>query len=271
MIQYVQYNQENRGQTIIALPALGERKELFESLADSLDEFHFLAIDLPGHNNHTVGEDFSIEKYVVELKRLLDSLSISKAHFIGNSIGAWIIQKFFEIYSENVLSLTLMDGGYYFIGDYEEIDSGEIELPVVEKLEDLKNAIEQEVDSMGELLSDRAEVFKKYLLENFIQKDGVYVHHCNVEAVNVLSKSIVETNYCIRQAVELPILLLLADQGKDNTEEKKIQRFLEINNHATVEQIPKSYHFLPITNTEQVANIIKSWFNNKTNLGHQLG
>ena len=107
MLQYIQYNQENIDQTIIAIPALGERKEIFEALADSLHEFHFLAIDLPGHNNDNSQEDFSIETYIVEIYRLLDTLSISKAHFIGNSIGAWIIQKYYETYPESVRTLTL--------------------------------------------------------------------------------------------------------------------------------------------------------------------
>lgn len=257
MLQYIQYNQENKGTTIIAIPALGERKEIFEELANSLKEFHFIAIDLPGHNNFTFQEDFSIEKYVVDINKLLDKLSVSKGHFIGNSIGAWVIQKYFKKYPESVLSLTLMDGGHYFIGEYEEIEVGEIELPVIEKLEDLREAIKQEVDSMDKLPFKSKVLFEEYLLKNFIQKDGVYVHHSNVNALNTLSKEVVETNYCIQQTNDLPILLLLADQGKDNTEEEKINSFLKINNNATVERIPNSYHFLPITNTSEVSKHLR--------------
>src|SRR5690606_12568801 len=109
-------------------------------------------------------------------------------------------------YPKSVLSLTLMDGGYYFIGDYEETKGEEIELPVIEKLEDLREAIRQEVDSMDKLPSETKELFEAYLLKNFIQKDGVYVHHSNVKALNTLSKEITETNYCIQQTNDLPIL-----------------------------------------------------------------
>ncbi|MEK4714076.1 alpha/beta hydrolase [Sporosarcina sp. FSL K6-5500] len=253
MLQYVEYNQENTRETIIAIPALGERKEIFEALAESLKEFRFLAIDLPGHNNYTFHEDFSIEKYVVDINNLLDKLSVSKAHFIGNSIGVWIIQSYYKKYPESVHSLTLMDGGYYFIGDYKEIEIGEIELPIIEKLEDLQKAIKQQVDSMDKLPSSSKELFENYLLKNFIRKDGVYVHHSNVNALNTLSKAVVETNYCIQQTKEFPVLLLLADQGKDNSEEEKINSFLISNNYATVERIPNSYHFLPITNTNDVS------------------
>lgn len=250
MLKYVQYNQEMMGETIIAIPALGERKEIFEALAENLREFRFLAIDLPGHNSHTNHEDFSIEKYVADINNLLDNLSVSKAHFIGNSIGAWIIQKYYKDYPESVLSLTLMDGGYYFIGDYGEIEIGEIELPIIEKLEDLREAIEHQVDSMDKLPSASKKLFETYLLKNFIQKDGVYVHHSNVNALNTLSKAVVETNFCIQQTKEFPILLLLADQEKDNM--GKVNSFLLSNHYARVERIPDSYHFLPITNANEV-------------------
>lgn len=253
MLQYVQYNQENKGKTIIAIPPLGERKEIFEALANTLPEFQILAIDLPGHNNNTFQEDFSIEKYVVDINKLLDKLSVSKGHFIGNSIGAWIIQQYSKKYPESVLSLTLMDGGYYFIGDYEDTEEEEIELPVIEKLEDLREAIRQEVDSMDKLLSENKKMLEEYLLKNFVQKDGVYVHQSNVKALNTLSKDIVETNYCIKGTEDFPILLLLADQGKDSTEEEKINSFLKSNKSATVQIIPNSYHFLPITNTNEVS------------------
>ena len=150
-------------------------------------------------------------------------------------------------------SLTLMDGGYYFIGDYEEIEIDEIELPIIEKHEDLQEAIKQQVDSMDKLPSSSKELFKDYLLGNFIRTDGVYVHHSNANALNTLLKAVVETNYCIQETKEVPILLLLADQGKDHTDEEKVNSYLQSNNNANLERIHNSYHFLPITNTNDVA------------------
>lgn len=41
MLQYVQYNQENTGEIIIAIPALGERKEIFEALAKKITRISF--------------------------------------------------------------------------------------------------------------------------------------------------------------------------------------------------------------------------------------
>lgn len=258
MLQYVQYNVETMGPTIIAIPALGERKEIFEELANGLKEFRVLAIDLPGHNNRSFQTDFSIETYITEIKKLLDQQSISKAHFVGNSIGAWIIQSYYQSYAASVLSLTLLDGGYYFLGDYEDIEESDIELPIIEKLEDLKAAIKEQVVSMDMLSSSNKVIFESYLLENFIQKDGVYVHHSNVNALNRLSKEVVETNYCIQQTREFPMLLLLADQEREDMEEEKLTNFLASNPNATVKHISDSYHLLPITNSNDVSKHLKT-------------
>ena len=260
MLQSVLYNQGNNKPAIVALPALGERKEIYEAMAENLKEFCFLAVDLPGHNKDA-GHDFSIEKYIQELKELLDQLSIEKAHFIGNSIGAWIIQSYYKFFSETVLSITLLDGGYYFIGDYDAGEVEKIELPVIKQIEDLKIAIEQQADSM-DLSSRNKERFKIYLLDNFIQKDGVYIHHSDVNALQTLSRAITETNYCLQQDTEVPVLLLLADQEKENSEEEKIKSFLLLHKDATIKLIPNSYHLLAITNPLEVAahfkNLVKS-------------
>jgi hypothetical protein len=59
-----------------------------------------------------------------------------------------------------------MDGGYYFLGDYEDSEEEEFELPVVEKLEALREAIGREVDAMDKLTSGNKEFIEEHLLQN---------------------------------------------------------------------------------------------------------
>ncbi|MDQ0427538.1 pimeloyl-ACP methyl ester carboxylesterase [Planomicrobium stackebrandtii] len=257
MLQYIDYNQESTGPAIIAIPALGERKEMYEQLAKNLAKFRFIAVDLPGHNNCS-SEDFSIENYTKDLMELLDQLSIRKAHFIGNSIGAWIIQSYSKSFPQSIHSLTLLDGGYYFSGDYEESEE-ETELPIVEKLEDLQEAISQQVESKERLSPFNKEWIKSYFLKNFFQADGVYIHHSKAKALNVLSKSILKNNYCLQQNTKLPVLLLLADQEPVSFKEDKIRSFLFSNTNATIKRIPDSYHLLPLTNSNLIATHIEKW------------
>ena len=251
MSQSILYNQGNNKPTIVAIPALGERKEIYESLAENLKEFQLLAIDLPGHNNEA-SKNFSIETYIEELKRLLAELSISEVHLIGNSIGAWIIQHFYKKFPEIVLSITLLDGGHYFIGDYSGGEDEEIELSAVEKLEDLQQAIQEQVEAM-DMPSFMKEKFTVYLLGNFVNRDGIYVHHSDAVAVNALSKAVTKTNYCLKEESDVPLLLLLADKEKDESEAEKKVAFRLSQSEAIIKVIPKSHHLLPITHPAYVS------------------
>ncbi|WP_379495774.1 alpha/beta fold hydrolase [Oceanobacillus longus] len=115
MNRFKVYGSIDSDKTIIALPALGERKEIYESLSWYLKEYKIIAIDLPGHNQ-TEQVDNSISSFVLEIENILKKLMVSSAHFIGNSIGGWIIQAFYSKFPHYVESLTLLDGGYYFLG-----------------------------------------------------------------------------------------------------------------------------------------------------------
>ena len=101
------------------MPALGERKETYEILSRYVKEYKVFAIDLPGHNL-VKQADYSISAYIKEIRNVMKELKISTAHFIGNSIGAWIIQAFYAKYPDCVESLTSLDSGYYFLGEREE-------------------------------------------------------------------------------------------------------------------------------------------------------
>lgn len=253
MLQYVQYNQRKTATTIVAIPALGERKEIFEVLASTLSDYHLIAIDLPGHNNHLIKDDISIEKFVLDVCNLLNELSVTQAHFIGNSIGAWIIQNIYTNYPQYILSLTLLDGGYYFAGDFSESENETIVLPVIEKYEDLSEAVKQQVDKMNSLSSSTSTVFENYLLKNFVFQGGNYIHHSNQDALNVLSNSMHEVDYRLDQTSDIPILLLLADQNIHSTEQKKAMEFLASRRNAEMHVIADGYHLLPITNSLSVA------------------
>lgn len=256
-MQYIQYNQEKTAPTIVAIPALGERKEMFAVLASTLSDYNWIAIDLPGHNNHSTKDDTSIEKFVQDVCNLLNELSVTQAHFIGNSIGAWIIQNIYTNCPDHVLSLTLLDGGYYFAGDYSDSENETIVLPVIEKFEDLSEAINQQVNTMNLLSSSTQKVFETYLLDNFIFQGGNYIHHSNQDALNILSNSMHEIDYCLDQTSDIPILLLLADQNIHSTDEEKAREFVASCRNAEMHYIADGYHLLPITNSVSVVKYLR--------------
>lgn len=255
MKRYKLYGDKDNNETIIALPALGERKETFEILSRYLKDYKIIAIDLPGHNQ-TEQVDYSISAFIKEIRNIMNQLEVSTAHFIGNSIGAWIIQAFYSEYPDSVDSLTLLDGGYYFLGEREDFEE-EIQLPIIESLKDLEEAIRETTNSMEGLTEEVRDHFNSYLMSNFVWKDNVYKHHSNEEALNSLSKEVSRVDFCLKQKIDKPFLLIVAEQSMDDFSKEKVKVYQKLHTNLSVTVISKGHHFLPITNPIQVANTLK--------------
>lgn len=255
---YEIYGNLESEQVIVALPALGERKEMYKELANQLKEYKMIAFDLPGHNQ-AVQDDYSIATYIEFIKKTLDELEVSSAHFIGNSIGGWIIQEMYSVYPEKVSSLLLLDGGFYFLGDREDMDSDEeIQLPIVEKFEDLQAAINEMVYEMEGLSVNTYSNLNSYMLGNFVLKNDVYMHHSNEEALNSLNQEILHHNYCLQANINIPFNLLIAKNNLDEISHQKLQQFKNTHSSTKVKVIENGYHFLPITNPKEVAEFIRT-------------
>ncbi|MFJ5792153.1 alpha/beta fold hydrolase [Lysinibacillus sp. NPDC093197] len=257
MRNYIQYNANQHNEVIIAIPALGERKEMYAALAKALPEVHIVAIDLPGHNG-LLDNDFSFKTYTKNIKETMDALKIAKAHFVGNSIGAWIIQNFYTNYRNLVKSLTLLDGGHYFHGQYHLDDEMEIKLPIIESYEDLQEAINEEIKSMGIATAEHRQYLYEYFIGNFVKEENIYRHHSKEEAINYLAKAVDQHDYCIETETPLPVLLLLADHQQDELLHRKLTNFHERQPTAKIIKVPNGFHFLPLTNPQEVAGWIRN-------------
>lgn len=78
------------------------------------DNYRVLAVDLRGHgqSSKTPGP-YNMELLASDIVRLLDSLEISKAHFIGHSMGGAVIQELALDYPDKVQSLTIISSFCY--------------------------------------------------------------------------------------------------------------------------------------------------------------
>ena len=94
-MKYTLYGNKQSDTTIIAIPALGERAEFYYPLANGLNHVRWIVCDLPGHNGYDT-KDILIDSYIKNVKHVVDSLEITKVHLVGASIGATIIQAFYQ-------------------------------------------------------------------------------------------------------------------------------------------------------------------------------
>ena len=255
---YEFYGNTDSKEIIVAIPALGERKEMFQSLANEMNKYSWLVFDLPGSNKQQLN-DYSIPSFCEYIKQTLELLNIHKAHFLGNSLGAWVIQAFTSNYPEYVSSLALLDGGYYFLGERNESHE-DVELPsAIENFEDIKDAIKELTYSMPNLENQAYTNFETYFLNNYIKQGDFYTHHCNEVAYNSLSKEITSIDYCLKE-IPIPIILLIAGASADEISIEKSLIFSGKFEQAKVNVIKNGQHYLPLTNTLSVSEILEDFY-----------
>ncbi|WNS42912.1 hypothetical protein [Paenibacillus sp. MMS20-IR301] len=100
-------------------------------------------------------------------------------------------------------------------------------------------------------------LFKGILKDNFVVQEGIYTHHSREYALNSLSTEVAVTDYCLKEAQGNPILLLLAEASMDEFSLEKMRSFQEIHREAKVTVIGNGYHFLPVTNSVEVAAAVR--------------
>ncbi|MFC4023264.1 hypothetical protein ACFOUV_05445 [Oceanobacillus longus] len=127
-------------------------------------------------------------------------------------------------------------------------------------MEDLEKAIIETTDSMESLAEEERDHLNSYLQKNFVLKEDLYIHHSNEKALNSLSKEVIITDYCLKQKMEKPFSLLLAEHSMDEFSKEKVEVFKQLHTNLSVIPIPSGYHFLPITNPIQVANTLRKTY-----------
>lgn len=255
---YAFYGNTDSKEIIVAIPALGERKEIFQPLAAQMNAYNWLVFDLPGSNKQQL-KDYSIPSFCEYIRQTLEVLNIHKAHFLGHSLGAWVVQSFTSNYPKYVRSLALLDGGHYFLGERNEPHE-DVELPSeIENFEDIKDAIKELTYSMPNLENQAYTIFETYFFNNYIKQGNLYAHHFNEIAYNALSKEIISIDYCLKE-IYVPTILLIAGASADALSIEKATAFNKKFEQATVQLIENGQHYLPLTNTVVVGETIKNYY-----------
>ena len=85
----------------------------FRQIQPYAKQFNVLLIDLHGHGRSAKGTEaktpsYSFENIALDIIKVLDYRKITKAHFVGVSMGTIIVRKIAEIRKEYVKSMILV-------------------------------------------------------------------------------------------------------------------------------------------------------------------
>lgn len=95
---------------LVFLHSVGTSRWTFRPLLDRVgSRFRGLAYDLRGHGSALVpAETLSIDRWVEDLREILELLGLGKIHLVGLSLGGSVALAFADRHPERLLSLTLL-------------------------------------------------------------------------------------------------------------------------------------------------------------------
>lgn len=98
--------------TLVLVHGFGASKEVWLRFSRQLkDDFHIIAIDLPGHGDSSkhMNKDYDISSQILYLRAILSELAVEAPHLAGNSMGGAIVTLYAARFPEDVASLTLFN------------------------------------------------------------------------------------------------------------------------------------------------------------------
>ena len=148
------YKIQGKGKTVVLLHGFMEDQTMWESIDKELSSgYQTIRIDLPGHGSSPNFDSVHTMDFMAEqIKNILDGNSVSRAIFIGHSMGGYVSLAFAEKYPKNIEGLVLLNSSA--LADSEE--KKELRLRAIETAK--KNPNEFARLTIPNLFSDK---FKK--------------------------------------------------------------------------------------------------------------
>ncbi|QHE53978.1 alpha/beta fold hydrolase [Pontibacillus sp. HMF3514] len=111
LLEHIIYENDKKEYIVLLHGIGGNSRVFFKQLKAYTKEYNVIAIHLPGHGKSAKPQDynepFSLKLVADEVKRLLASLKIDKAHFVGISLGSIIIHTILQNHPSIVKSAVL--------------------------------------------------------------------------------------------------------------------------------------------------------------------
>jgi pimeloyl-ACP methyl ester carboxylesterase len=100
---------QGTGEPVVLLHGLGSSANVWEPQVRALaDRFTLIRYDLEGAGRSPYAGTLSIDRWVEDLVAILDANQITKARFVGHSLGTLILQHFAVRHPERVVKLALI-------------------------------------------------------------------------------------------------------------------------------------------------------------------
>ena len=117
------YQDTGKGESIVLVHGMASDHTVWDGLIPLLKEnYRVISVDLRGHGYSSKPPGpYTMELFSQDLYRILESLDINKAHFVGHSMGGAVLQSLSLQYPEMISSLTFISSFAYIDSHLQEI------------------------------------------------------------------------------------------------------------------------------------------------------
>lgn len=264
---------------ILCLHGLGGTALSFIELAEILkDNYHFIAIDLPGHGINSTFKatsDFAIPNIAKWVKIVCDLLEIDDFYLLAHSWGAQISMYFLSEFGSKVKKALLLDGGYHINKQIKEFNKTN-NLPLASLNEEIeyqrKDFDEYIFDQLQDFITTEKNNYKRWsnLLEKATEdlaiiKSGKYCWHATGDTAENCLIGIHEHSpdkiypQIKHNDTGKKIMLLQSTTPAIYTYRDILSEKFQNETGSTVKKLPLG-HMMHWENPEMIVTEIRNWF-----------
>jgi len=215
------------------------------------DHYKVIIWDVPLHGKSRPYKDFSLSKVAMDLNSILDEEGIESVHLVGQSMGGYVIQEYYDQFPQNVKSIIAVDTNPFGKKYYSKFEV-----------------------FMGNRISKISNMYPYSVLTKAISKSTAYTDSAQNDALETLNKMTKKEIIKLTEVVykdmfnkidevifDVPTLIIYGEYDKTGFVKKYSKNWAE-NNDYTLSVISNAGHNSNVDNSDEFNQVVLDYLMN---------
>jgi pimeloyl-ACP methyl ester carboxylesterase len=247
------YETQGNGTPVVLLHPFPCHHEFWNPIAPALNSrYRLITPDLRGHGDSDIGEGLALmSKHAQDVARVMDAASVSKAAFIGCSIGGYISFEFWRRFRERISALVVCDSRPQ--ADTEEGRANRLKSAA----DVLDKGTEQFIESMVPKLMGRTTVSTR---PDLVDGARSMMRKMSPQDISLVQRGMAERPDSVGdlKTINVPTLILIGEEDVFSTvADGELMR--QNISGSRLKIVPKAGHFAPWEQPEAAGKILRQF------------